>query len=109
MFKIAKEFTFDAAHILKGMPEGHPCGRLHGHTYTVIIELESVKEVTNEFDPIQKYIDTYLDHRFLNDTLLINPTVELLARHIYTAFLPLLPGIQKVSVQAGKGKMGKFP
>ena len=35
--EIWKEFSFDAAHLLPNVPEGHKCRRLHGHTYTVRI------------------------------------------------------------------------
>ena len=29
--EIWKEFTFEAAHLLPNVPEGHKCRRLHGH------------------------------------------------------------------------------
>ena len=38
--RITKTFTFDAAHWLPRVPEGHKCGRLHGHTYSVTIAVE---------------------------------------------------------------------
>ena len=33
--EIFKEFTFEAAHKLPNVPEGHKCGRLHGHSFVV--------------------------------------------------------------------------
>ncbi|MGQ7190015.1 6-carboxytetrahydropterin synthase, partial [Escherichia sp. HC-CC] len=30
-----KDFTFEAAHRLPHVPEGHKCGRLHGHSFMV--------------------------------------------------------------------------
>ncbi|WP_449406783.1 6-pyruvoyl trahydropterin synthase family protein [Mucilaginibacter humi] len=30
---IYKQFTFDAAHFLPKVPDGHKCRALHGHTY----------------------------------------------------------------------------
>ena len=33
--RICKTFTFDAAHQLHLLPEGHKCRRMHGHTYRV--------------------------------------------------------------------------
>ena len=30
--EIFREFTFDAAHRLDHLPEGHKCARVHGHT-----------------------------------------------------------------------------
>ncbi|GHG05093.1 6-carboxy-5,6,7,8-tetrahydropterin synthase [Deinococcus piscis] len=38
-WKLSTEFTFDSAHVIEGY-DG-PCGRLHGHTYRVRMELES--------------------------------------------------------------------
>ena len=38
-WKLNTEFTFDSAHIIVGY-DG-PCGRLHGHTYRVRLELSS--------------------------------------------------------------------
>ncbi len=32
---IFKEFTFEAAHRLPHVPEGHKCARLHGHSFRV--------------------------------------------------------------------------
>lgn len=31
--EIYREMTFEAAHRLPHVPEGHKCGRLHGHSY----------------------------------------------------------------------------
>ena len=39
MFKISKEFYFSAAHALFGLPDDHPCTRLHGHNYVVTVHL----------------------------------------------------------------------
>lgn len=106
MWKIAKEFKFDASHILIGMPEGHPCGRLHGHTYTVVIHLQSpqlslegfVRDY-NDLKPIKEYIDKYLDHRHLNDVLEMNPTAELIAVHLYNHFHHDYPEMYAVEVK----------
>jgi 6-pyruvoyltetrahydropterin/6-carboxytetrahydropterin synthase len=89
MFRIAKRFSFDAAHQLAGLPEGHKCARLHGHTYTVevVLSAETLVEpgfVTDFGDlaPLGRYLADEFDHRFLNDVLLVAPTSELLARHL---------------------------
>ena len=34
-----KDFTFEAAHHLPHVPEGHKCGRLHGHSFMVRLEI----------------------------------------------------------------------
>lgn len=91
MYRISKEFQFSASHQLKQMPTDHPCARLHGHNYIVVVELTSptldqygfVRDYT-ELKPLKDYIDDTLDHRHLNDVLGDNcATAECLARHLY--------------------------
>lgn len=68
MWTITKEFTWEAAHTLEGHPK---CGRLHGHSYRAIFELQSEPLLNgmvvdyNELSPIKEFIDTTLDHRFM--------------------------------------------
>ena len=90
MYRIGRRFTFDAAHHLDGLPDGHKCSRQHGHTYTVEVELAAADLappgfVTDFADlaPLGTYLDTHFDHRDLNDILAIQPTSENLARHLY--------------------------
>lgn len=114
MFRIGKKFTFDASHQLFGLPEGHQCGRLHGHTYTV--ELSFVGDtLTDEgwlFDfgalaTFGDWLKQTFDHRHLNDVSgLEQPTSEHLAAYIYNEAvrhgLPeMTPGcyLEKVRVQ----------
>ena len=44
--EIFKEFTFESAHRLPHVPEGHKCGRLHGHSFKVAIHL------SGDLDPV---------------------------------------------------------
>src|SRR5215468_9371730 len=34
-YTISKFFEFSAAHHLTGLPDDHPCSRVHGHNYVV--------------------------------------------------------------------------
>ncbi|PIT11070.1 6-carboxytetrahydropterin synthase QueD [Snodgrassella alvi] len=76
MFKIAKEFQFDACHML----DGHQgkCHNLHGHTYRLIVEVSSPlqpqgssKEMVMDFADIKTIINQHiisqLDHAYLYD------------------------------------------
>src|SRR3990172_7768391 len=38
--ELYKEITFEAAHRLPNLPEGHKCARLHGHSYRVELVVE---------------------------------------------------------------------
>lgn len=91
MFRISKKFKFDAAHQLQNLPEGHKCGNLHGHTYTVEVVLES-ETVTDleawvvdfgELSFIKEFIDTKFDHKNLNEEFGGQTTSENLARFFY--------------------------
>jgi len=55
--------SFEAAQSLPHLPEGHPCRRLHGHTYTVEVgagDLEGLREAL-------RGLYERLDHRYLNE------------------------------------------
>lgn len=91
MFTIKKSFQFSASHQLLQVAEGHPCSRLHGHNYEVILELQSptlddkgfVKDYL-ELAPFKHYIDDTLDHRHLNEVLGDDcVTAEQLAKHLF--------------------------
>ena len=81
MFILRKQFDFEAAHFLPLVPEGHQCGRMHGHSYSVVIEVGS-KHLKNGFvidfadiNNLIKPVIESLDHQVLND-FIENPTVE---------------------------------
>ena len=37
--EIFREFTFEAAHRLPNVPDGHKCARLHGHSYRIEVRV----------------------------------------------------------------------
>jgi 6-pyruvoyltetrahydropterin/6-carboxytetrahydropterin synthase len=91
---IGKRFTFSASHHLPGLPEGHKCGRLHGHNYRVevVIGASGLAEpgfVTDFGDlaPLKTYLDATFDHRDLNEALDVPPTSENLAAHVAAWFV----------------------
>jgi len=108
MFTIAKRFTFDAAHVLNGLPAGHKCGRLHGHTYTVEAEIATASLVPPGFvtdfahlTPLRDYINDEFDHELLNDVLDVEPTAEALARHFFDWCVTMLtPDLDGATVRA---------
>ena len=85
--RIWKEVTFDAAHYLPGLPRSHKCSQLHGHTYSLRVEVSGVLMPTLEWvmdlgalkETIRELVAP-LDHHCLNDVEgLENPTAERLA------------------------------
>src|SRR4051812_43146371 len=80
--------TFDSAHFLPYVPQGHKCANLHGHTYHIRIE------VTGEVIPVLGWVMDYsevkavwnvvksqIDHKNINEIKgLENSTCENLVR-----------------------------
>lgn len=105
MYKISKQFSFSASHILEGLRPDHPCSRLHGHNYIVTIHLKAehlnqvgfVKDY-RELDNVKRYIDDNLDHRHLNDIFSFNPTAENMARYLYDLFKKDIPELYAVEI-----------
>jgi 6-pyruvoyltetrahydropterin/6-carboxytetrahydropterin synthase len=89
--EIFREFTFEAAHRLPHVPEGHKCARLHGHSYRVELHVHGAvgpytgwvmdfADLKDAFRPLREQ----LDHYYLNEVDgLENPTSENLARWIW--------------------------
>lgn len=95
-WKLSTEYTFDSAHTIEGY-DG-PCGRVHGHTYRVRLELQSDKLRPSQY--VKKAImvadfktlkwakkdvsEGGLDHCYLNDLAdLSDTTAEVIAAYIY--------------------------
>ena len=105
MYKISKQFSFSASHILSLLQEGHPCARMHGHNYVITIHLKSetldefgfVKDY-NDLKIIKRFIDENLDHRHLNDIIPDHPTSENIARFLFAKFKPEIPELYAVEV-----------
>ncbi len=105
--EIFKEFTFEAAHRLPNVPEGHKCARLHGHSFRVKLYVSGpvdphagwvmdFAELKRAFRPLHDI----LDHQYLNDIEgLENPTSENLARWIWKRLRPTLPQLSRVQVR----------
>lgn len=70
-----KDFTFEAAHRLPHVPEGHKCGRLHGHSFMVRLE------ITGEVDPHTGWIIDFAELKAA-----FKPTYERLDHHYLTIF-----------------------
>ena len=89
-YSISKDFEFSASHQLFGLVEGHKCGRVHGHNYTVRITLEADRLDEHGFvldygdlAPFGRWLDEHFDHRHLNDVVDFQPSAENLARWLW--------------------------
>ena len=91
MHTICKDFTFAAAHAIRGHTGG--CENLHGHNYRVRVHLRA-RSLDNlgmvlDFADLKAIMQDVLgpfDHRVLNEVPPFdqrNTTAELLAQHVY--------------------------
>jgi len=102
---IWRRFRFEAAHRLPNVPEGHQCGRMHGHGFEVILHANQAlggDDMGIDFD----YLGTLwaplhqeLHYGCLNDLPgLENPTSELLAAWLWARLKPQLPALSWITV-----------
>ncbi len=104
---IHKDFVIEAAHRLPHVSDGHKCGRVHGHSFTIELHLRGeldahtgwlvdYAEIKQKFRP---FFDQ-LDHRYLNDIEgLANPTSEVLAVWVWERVKPVLAHLHHVTVR----------
>jgi 6-pyruvoyltetrahydropterin/6-carboxytetrahydropterin synthase len=105
-WEISRAFRFEAAHSLPGLPDGHKCRRLHGHSFRVEVWVGDdnllpegwvcdFADIDQAFDPLLEE----LDHQHLNEIDgLENPTSEVLAAWIWSRLAHALPGLIAVEV-----------
>lgn len=110
MYVLQKTFNFEASHQL--LHHDGKCAGLHGHSYTVVLELSgpSVQkrgpgtnmlcDFTHISAAVKPLVQKYLDHHHLNDSLdTDSPTAEFIARWIFERMLPKLPLLVAVTVK----------
>lgn len=119
MLTISREYTFDAAHRLPGLPSGHKCGRLHGHTWRCRVWITGPLESSTgpgwicdyaEVDAAwDEHVHRVLDHRDLNDVI-PKPTTEHLVLWIYQRMTDALQGhgvtVVRITLCEGGGRCG---
>ena len=105
-WEVFTEFSFESAHFLPEVPEGHKCRRLHGHSFRVRVFLadgrlaregwvEDFAVVKSKLEPLRQQ----LDHRLLNEIEgLENPTSERLAAWIWPRAKAVLPNLYCVEL-----------
>jgi 6-pyruvoyltetrahydropterin/6-carboxytetrahydropterin synthase len=104
--EIYKEFTFEAAHRLPNVPEGHKCARLHGHSYRLRVAISGAVDPQvgwirdfSEISQIVKPVVAKLDHYYLNEISgLENPTSEVLVVWLWDRLAASLPELAEVQV-----------
>ena len=95
--KIAAFFTFEAAHRLPLLPDGHKCKNLHGHNYRLEVAVEGPLDARGfvmdyaELEAIIEPIIARIDHKYLNEIDgLENPTSEVIVQWVMVQIRSLL-------------------
>ncbi len=104
--QIFKTFTFDSAHFLPNVPDGHKCKAIHGHTYRMIVYIEGSldQEIgwVADFADIKKAIEPIVkmvDHKLLNELPgLENPTCEKIAIWLWNKIKEKIPALVKIEL-----------
>ena len=104
---IYKDITFESAHLLPNLPEGHKCRRLHGHSFKVRIGVEGPVDSklgwVLDFSDLKKaFLPIYeqLDHHYLNEIEgLENPTSENIAKWIWDTLKPNLDNLASIEIK----------
>ena len=102
--EIFKDFTFDSAHFLPRVPDGHKCKEVHGHTYKMTLyfegELDPHLGWLIDFADIKKIVSPLIDlvdHKLLNNIDgLENPTCEIIAMWFWEKISQDLPQLSKI-------------
>lgn len=117
LFELRKTLTFEAAHRLPHVPEGHKCGRLHGHSFQVTLVVRG--PLTQKLDWVIDYSDIKaaakplidrLDHYYLNEIPgLENPTAEVLSKWIFEKLKSAIPQLAQVIVAETCTSESRYP
>ncbi|MGW7199539.1 6-carboxytetrahydropterin synthase [Streptomyces chryseus] len=76
--------AFEASHRLRGLRDGHPCGRLHGHSYVLSVPVSAVPRLGDVPLLLRDHLRSAVHGRVLNEVIPgLNPTSENLARHFW--------------------------
>ncbi|RYG44746.1 MAG: 6-carboxytetrahydropterin synthase QueD [Chitinophagaceae bacterium] len=103
---VFKQFSFDSAHFLPNVPEGHKCREVHGHTYRMIVHLKGGLDEhlgwVMDFSEMKKVISPIvdsIDHKLLNNVSgLENPTCEMIAIWLWNKIKPAIPSLVKIEL-----------
>jgi 6-pyruvoyltetrahydropterin/6-carboxytetrahydropterin synthase len=107
------DFHYDSAHRLPYVPDGHKCGRLHGHTYHLTVVVDGpvrddgfVVDFAEVKDAVKPVIDR-LDHYYLNEVEgLENPTVEVQLPWLWDRIN--LPGLCELRLREGESNAAAY-
>ena len=115
--KIYRTYTLHAARFIPTLDKTHPCSKMHGHTFKIIVEIDdSINEQTGfvmdiyDLDVIvNDKIIKVIDHKILNDIKgLENPSSEYLSIWIWSKLIVYIPILSEITVSEDNGTGIKY-
>lgn len=116
-FELKQHFQIESARFLPHLPKDHPCSRLHGHSFKIMLTL--VGPLVPKLDWVMDYhqiavvmkpLLTQLDHRTLNEVPgLENPTSEILAKWIFEKTKIQIPILTSVTIMETPTTECRYP
>lgn len=116
-FELKQLFRIESARRLTGLPDSHPCSRLHGHSFQIELTLVGERQAQtgwvidyHQITEIMKPILTQIDHHVLNDIPgLENPTSENLCFWLFEKVKKSLPELTRVTVRETPDTACSYP
>lgn len=112
-YEVSKRMEIAGAHNLS-LPYESKCKNLHGHNWIVTVYCKA-DQLTDygmvvDFTQVKKAIHGRLDHQYLNDVVLFNPTAENMAKWICDEVTKLCEHgrCYKVEVQESEGNIATY-
>lgn len=104
---VFKKFTIESARSLPNLPDSHPCKKIHGHSFKIIIyvkgQTDSKTGFVIDFNNIEKAFNPLkkkLDHAYLNNIDgLNNPSSENMCIWIWKKLEKKLPGLSMIKIK----------
>lgn len=100
-----RRYRFQAAHRLPNVPVGHKCGRMHGHSFEVILHANQdlgARDLSIDYDYLDEIWAPYqiqLNYHCLNEIEgLSNPTSEVISAWLWRQLKLVLPELSSVTV-----------
>lgn len=117
MFELKQHFQIESARFLPHLPKEHPCSKMHGHSFKIVLTLVGDLDPKigwvvdyHEITKIMKPILDQLDHKVLNEVSgLENPTSELLAKWLFEKIRVNLPQLRCVSIMETSNTECRYP
>ena len=116
-YELKQHFQIESARFLPNLPSTHPCARLHGHSFKIVLTLLGDLDTKvgwvmdyNEISFAMKPLLIEIDHRVLNEVPgLENPTSELLAKWIYDRMIKKIPILKNVTIAETSATECRYP